>query len=149
MRAAAQTAIQTIAVFQYLKGSSKKEGDRLLSRVCGDRRRGNGHKLREGSFRLGTRKKNFCSEGAEALWTGHRVLWLMPRPWRLSRRGWIRPWATWSSCSVPVHCRGLGLDGLQRHLATPRFLWFHRRSWACIQRLYREQVICSNKTLCL
>ena len=56
-----------IAAFQYLEGSSKKEGDRLLSRVCGDRRRGNGHKLREGRFRLGTRKKNFCSEGAEAL----------------------------------------------------------------------------------
>jgi len=49
-----------IAAFQYLEGSSKKEGDRLLSRVCGDRRRGNGHKLREGRFRLGTRKKTFA-----------------------------------------------------------------------------------------
>ena len=35
------------AAFQYLKGSYRKEGDRLFSRVCGDRTRGNGFKLRE------------------------------------------------------------------------------------------------------
>ena len=28
-----------IAAFQYLKGSYRKEGDRLFSRVCGDRTR--------------------------------------------------------------------------------------------------------------
>jgi len=39
-------------------------------------------------------------------------IWLMPQPWRLSRWGWIRPWATWSSCVVPVHCKGVGLDDL-------------------------------------
>jgi len=33
--------------FQYLKGY-RKEGDRPLSRVCGDRTRGNGFKLKEG-----------------------------------------------------------------------------------------------------
>ena len=31
-----------IVVFQYLKGSYREEGDRLLSRVCGYRTRGNG-----------------------------------------------------------------------------------------------------------
>ncbi|GAB0204968.1 hypothetical protein GRJ2_002962400 [Grus japonensis] len=34
-----------IAAFQYLKGSYKKDGDRLFSRVCCDRTRGNGFKL--------------------------------------------------------------------------------------------------------
>ena len=40
------------AAFQYLKGSYRKEGDRLLSRVCGGRTRGNGFKLKEDRFRL-------------------------------------------------------------------------------------------------
>mgnify|MGYP001861274406 CR=1 FL=1 len=39
-----------IAAFQYLKWSYRKEGDRLFSRVCGDRTRGNGFKLKEGIF---------------------------------------------------------------------------------------------------
>jgi len=34
--------------------------------------------------------------------------------------GW--PWATWSSCDVPVHYRGVGLDGLQWSLPTLRIL---------------------------
>ena len=40
-----------IAAFQCLKGSYRKEGDRLFSRVCVDRTRGNGFKLKEGGFR--------------------------------------------------------------------------------------------------
>jgi len=39
-----------IAAFQYLKVSCWKEGDRLSSRICGDRTRGNGFKLEEGSI---------------------------------------------------------------------------------------------------
>ena len=35
-----------IAAFQYLKGSYRKEGDRLFSRACCDRTRGNRFKLR-------------------------------------------------------------------------------------------------------
>jgi len=35
------------ATFQYLKGVYKKEGDRLFNRVCCDRTKGNGFKLKE------------------------------------------------------------------------------------------------------
>ena len=56
-----------IVAFQYLKGSYGKEGDRLFSKVCGDRRRGDGFKHREGNFRLEIRNKIFCSEDGEAL----------------------------------------------------------------------------------
>ena len=46
-----------IGAFQYLKGSYRKEEDRIFSRDYGDRTRGNGFKLKEGGFRLDERKK--------------------------------------------------------------------------------------------
>ena len=39
-----------IVAFQYLKGEYKQEGERLFSRVDGDKTRGNGFKLRQGRF---------------------------------------------------------------------------------------------------
>ena len=45
--------------FQYLKWAYKKDGDKLFSRACCDRTRGNGFKLKEGRFRLDIRKKFF------------------------------------------------------------------------------------------
>jgi len=41
-----------IAASQYLKGAYRKDGERLFSRACCDRTRGNGFKLKEGRFRL-------------------------------------------------------------------------------------------------
>ena len=41
-----------IAAFHYPKGSKRKERDRLFSRACSGRTRGNGFKLKEGRFRL-------------------------------------------------------------------------------------------------
>ena len=43
--------------FQYLNGSYRKEEDRLFSRVCCNKTRGNGFKLKEGRFKLDIRKK--------------------------------------------------------------------------------------------
>ncbi|KFQ67974.1 hypothetical protein N335_06546, partial [Phaethon lepturus] len=48
-----------IAAFQCLKGAYKRNGDRLFSRACSDRTRGNGFKLKEGRFRLDRSKKLF------------------------------------------------------------------------------------------
>ncbi|PKU46691.1 hypothetical protein llap_3008 [Limosa lapponica baueri] len=46
-----------IAAFQYLKGAYRRAREGLLVRKCSDRTRGNGFKLKEGRFRLDTRKK--------------------------------------------------------------------------------------------
>ena len=48
-----------IAAFQYLKGAYRKDGEGLFTRVCSDKMRGNGFKLKEGRFRLDIRKKFF------------------------------------------------------------------------------------------
>ncbi|KAK4826834.1 hypothetical protein QYF61_011642 [Mycteria americana] len=48
-----------LVAFQYLKGADKKDGDRVFSRACSNRTRGNGFKLKEGRFRLDLRKKLF------------------------------------------------------------------------------------------
>ena len=45
-----------IVAFQYLKGAYEKDGERLFSRACCDRTRGNELKLKEGKFRLDIRK---------------------------------------------------------------------------------------------
>ena len=48
-----------IVALQHPKGNYRKERDRVFSRVCGDRTRGNGFKLKEGRFRLDIKKKTF------------------------------------------------------------------------------------------
>ena len=48
-----------IVAFQYLKRAYRKDRDKLFSRACCDRTRGNGFKLKEGRFRPDIRKKFF------------------------------------------------------------------------------------------
>ncbi|PKU41214.1 hypothetical protein llap_8483 [Limosa lapponica baueri] len=48
-----------IAAFWYIKGTYRKDRDKLFSKVCCDRTRGNGCKVKEGRFRLDVRKKLF------------------------------------------------------------------------------------------
>jgi len=40
-----------IASFQYMRGAYRKDGEGLFTRVCSDRTKGNGCKLKEGRFR--------------------------------------------------------------------------------------------------
>jgi len=51
--------VDLLAAFQYLKGPYKKAREGLLTRAWSDGTRGNGFKLKEGKFRLATRKKFF------------------------------------------------------------------------------------------
>jgi len=48
-----------IAAFQYLKGAYRKDGEGLFTRVCSDRTRRNGSKLKEGRFSLDISNKFF------------------------------------------------------------------------------------------
>jgi len=89
------------AAFQYLKGGYKKAGERLFTRACSDRTRGNGFKLKEGRSRSDIRKKVFTV----------RVV----RHWnRLPREavdapsleGWMERWATWCSGRYPCPRQG-------------------------------------------
>jgi len=56
--------------FQYGKRIYKEDGERLFSRACSDRTRGNRFKLKEDGFRLDIRKK-FIMMRAVSHW--HRL----------------------------------------------------------------------------
>ena len=75
-------------VFWYLKRGYKKEGDRLFSRVCCDRTRGNGFKPREGSFRLDIRKNLFTIRVVRR-WNRLPSEVVDARPRRHPRSGWM------------------------------------------------------------
>ena len=48
-----------IAVYHYLKGDYRKDGNNLFSKACCDRTKGNGFKLKEGRFGLDISKNFF------------------------------------------------------------------------------------------
>jgi len=53
--------MKILAAFQYLQGAYDKAGEGLFTRACSDRTRGNGFMLKNGRFRLDTRRKFFTT----------------------------------------------------------------------------------------
>jgi len=99
------------AACQYLKRAYKKDGDKLFSKTCCDRTRGNGFKLREGRIQTGYKEEIFYHEGGETLAQVAQRGGGCPMPGNI--QGQVR----WGSEKpdlvedVPGHCRGIGLDG--------------------------------------
>jgi len=58
--------------FHYLKEDHNKEGDRPFSRICCDRTRGKGFKLKEGRYRLDIRRKLFLWQRVVSHWNMSR-----------------------------------------------------------------------------
>ena len=84
--------------------------------------------------------RKYCS----LRWEDCQEMWLMPHSWRLSRPGWTRLWATWSSCGCPWSCRGVGLDGLWGSFPNLRILWFYDwNGWpySAVRSLEKRKVI--------
>jgi len=99
------------AAFQYLKRTYKEDADRLFSRACCNRTRGNGFKLREGRFRL-DKEEIFYHEGGETLEQVAQRGGRCPIPGNVQGQiggGSEQPGLVEDG---PAHCRGLGLDGL-------------------------------------
>ena len=106
-----------------LKGTCKKDGDKLFSRACCDRTRDNGFKLRESRFRLAIRKKVFTMR----VWNpgpGCPERWSMPHPWKHSRPGWTGLWATWSCWRCPCSLQGVWTRWSLKVLSNPNYSMF-------------------------
>ena len=97
-----------IAVFQYLKGAYREEGDNPFSKACCDSTRSNGFKLREGRRRLGIRKKFFTM----------RVV----KRWNMLPRGVL--------VAPSLETFKVRLDGTQSNLSSWRCHCSLHRSWA-------------------
>jgi len=101
-----------IAAFQYLKGACKKDRDRLFSKACCDRTRGNGFKLKEGKFRLGITKKFFTMRVVRHWHRLRREVVAAPSLETFNTRlngGSEQPDLV---KDAPAHCRGVGLCDL-------------------------------------
>jgi len=82
-----------IEPIQYLKGAYKKAGDRLFSRACCNRTKGNGFKLEESGFSLDTKTNSFTLRVVEH-WHKLSRETVEAHLWKHSRSGWMGLWAT-------------------------------------------------------
>ncbi|KAK4818261.1 hypothetical protein QYF61_009966 [Mycteria americana] len=105
-----------IVAFQYLKEAYKKDGDRLFSRPCCDRTKGNGCKLKQGRFRLDIRKAFFYNEGGETLQQVAQRGGRCPIPGNIQGQAGQGSEQPDLVEDVPAYCRGIILSAITRHV---------------------------------
>jgi len=93
------------AASQYLKGICRKDGEGFFRRMCSDRTRGNGCKLKEGRFRLDMRKKFFTLRVVKN-WNRFPREAVAAPSLEVFKASWIDLRATWSSGRCPCSWQG-------------------------------------------
>lgn len=78
-----------ITAFQYIKETYKKNREKLFTRVCSDRMRGKGSKMKLGRLRLDTIKK-FFTMWVVGTGTCYPEKLQRSHHWNYSRPGWMR-----------------------------------------------------------
>lgn len=92
-----------IVASQFPEGPCKRAGEGLFRRVCSERIKGNGFKLRVG---LGC----FLLLGWWGTGLSCPEKLYMPHPWKCLRPGWLGLWAAWSSGGCPCLPSAVGLE---------------------------------------
>lgn len=88
------------------RGKTRKLGHFIGN--CSDRTRNNGYKLKQGKFRLATRKKFFTLAGGMRHWHSCPGRLRSPKPWQRSKPGRMGLRTTWSRGRHPCPQRGVG-----------------------------------------
>jgi len=110
-----------INVYKYLKCERQRNMPNIFSVVCGDRTRGNGHKLEHRKFHTNMQKSFFTVRVTEHWNRLPGRLWSLLL-WRYSRSSWT---PTCAAC-YSLCCREAALQGgwTRWSLPTPTILWF-------------------------